>query len=123
MRIFTPNTWYAFFAVCTLRGELLLVDLFDDAVENLFADRVHSDFGWPTCTREISFRNVDTHINLLVQKCGDRSIRRNQIARPNIKNLHGGFARREHFAFPESRFIVGIGSLRGLHIFAAIAAL
>ena len=114
MRIFTPKTWCTRSSrVCTLRGRNSACWLICSTTpsKDLFADRVHGDFGFlaDLHAADFGFRNVDAHIDLIAfEQSGDRSVGRNQIAGTNVENFDGGLGRREDFAFAESRFVVGI---------------
>src|SRR6266571_265006 len=104
----------------------LLVDLFHYTIENLVGERIDADFGFlaELDAADHSFRNVNAEVNLIAfEQCGDGRIRRNEVARAHVQNLHGRGGRGRDLALAEASFVVSVGSFREIDIFAAVAAL
>src|SRR6266702_2517466 len=103
----------------------LLVDLFHYTIENLVGERIDADFGFlaELDAADHSFRNVNAEVNLIAfEQCGDGRIRRNEVARAHVQNLHGRGGRGRDLALAEASFVVSVGSFREIDIFAAVAA-
>src|SRR6266705_1793627 len=73
---------------------------------------------------DFGLRDVDANVDLiLLQKRGDRSVGSNQIARANVKNFDRSGGGSGDLALPETGFVVSIGCLREVDVFATVAAL
>src|SRR6266705_4295341 len=104
----------------------LLVDLLDDAIESGVWKRIDANFGFLANPDAADFglRDVDANVDLiLLQKRGDRSVGSNQIARANVKNFDRSGGGSGDLALPETGFVVSIGCLREVDVFATVAAL
>src|SRR6266852_917333 len=104
----------------------LLVDLFHYTIENLVGEGIDADFSFlaELDAADHGFRDVDADVNLVALKqCRDRRIRRNEVARAHVQNLHGRGGRGRDLALAEASFVVSVGSFREFDIFVAVAAL
>ena len=103
----------------------LLIDLFDDAIKNRLRKRIDPHFRLlpDLHVAELSFRNVDANINLILFKQrSDRRVRRDDVTWTDVEHLNGRRRGRGHLALAEARFVVGVGRFRKINILAAIAA-
>src|SRR6266403_3342882 len=104
----------------------LLVNLFEDPFENCFRKGVDSDFGLLAELEAaiFGFGNVDAHVDLILfEKSGDGGIRCDEIARANVENFDDGGGGSGDLALAETGFVVGVGCLGEVDVFATVAAL
>src|SRR5580692_8767437 len=102
----------------------LLSDLLDHTCIYRFRKRINAhlrllpEFDTP----ELRFRNVDADVNLiLLEKCGDGRVRRDDVSRTDIENLDDGRRGCDDLPLPEPRLVVSIGGFRKIDIFRPIA--
>ncbi len=104
----------------------LLVDLLDDAIEGGVWKRIDANFGFLANPDAADFclGNVDANVDLILfEKSGYGSVWRDEITRANVKNLDRGGGGSGDLALPETGFVVSIGCLREVDVFATVAAL
>src|SRR6267143_3439639 len=126
--LYAKNLVHAFLAGLNVaRQEFsLLVDLFEDPFENSFWKRVDSDFGLlPDLEAAIfGFGNVDANVDLILfEKSGDRSIWCDEVAGADVENLDDRGGGSSDLALSKTGFVVGVGRLGEVDVFAAVAAL
>src|SRR6266850_1435128 len=126
--LYAKNLVHAFLAgLDVARQEFsLLVDLFEDPFENSFWKRVDSDFGLlPDLEAAIfGFGNVDANVDLILfKKSGDRRIRCDEVAGADVENLDDRGGGSGDWALSKTGFVVGVGRLGEVDVFAAVAAL
>src|SRR6202521_5611164 len=104
----------------------LLVDLFDEAIESSVRRRIDANlrFFAQLDAADFGFGNVDANVDLILfKKSGDGRIRRDEVARPNVENLDDGGGGSGDLALAETGFVVGVGCLGEVDVFATVAAL
>src|SRR5215831_2186017 len=104
----------------------LLIDLLYDALENRIGKRIDANFR-PLANLDAAvfrFWNVNANIRLIfLKKRGDRRVRSNQVARPDIEHFDNRRGRRDDLALAESRLVHGVGGFRLVDVFAPVAVL
>ena len=116
----------ALFASLHVAGQefSLLINLFDDTVEDLIRKRIDADFGLlaELHVAEHGFRDVDADVDLIAfEERGDRCVWSDQVAGTDIENFNCGVGWREHLAFAIAGFVEFESGASGVDIFAAIA--
>src|SRR5689334_25109998 len=83
----------------------LLINLLDDAFENLVAERVDTNLSFlaELNSPKLGFRDVNADVNLiLLEKRGDWCVRRNQIAWTHVENFDNRVRRSDDLSFAEA---------------------
>src|SRR6266567_3337187 len=104
----------------------LLVDLLDEAIEGGVWKRIDANFGFLANPDAADFGlgNVDANVDLILfEKSGYGSVWRDEVTRANVKNFDRSGGGSGDLALPETSFVVSIGCLREVDVFATVAAL
>src|SRR6266576_155650 len=103
----------------------LLIDLLHFSVKNGVGKGIDANFRLlpePDAS-ELRLGNVNTDVDLvLLEKRGDRSIRGDDISRPDIEDFHDGAGGRHDLTLAEAGKVVSVDGFGVFDVFAAIAA-